>query len=118
MRMPPIDVRILSALSAAQLLLPVPALAAPRIGSSPTFNSLVHFFLAYINILIPIAIAAAVVLYMYNTASGIFKLRSGSVDPDWQKGMIWGIVAIFLMVSLWGILTILANTFGVAVMTG
>lgn len=92
------------------LLFPAVAFAAPQ-----TFAELVHFIISYINFIIPIIISLAVLLYVRNTAQGLFKMKDGKGDPDWKTGMLWGIIAITLMVSLWGILTILANTFQIPV---
>ena len=89
---------------------PAIALAA---GPPETFGELVGMLLGYINVIVPIVIAGAAVVYMKNTASGLFAMRSGKADPDWQKSMLWGVLIIFLMVSLWGISSILANTFGI-----
>ena len=110
---------LFGALSATSLLLPGAALAAsPTLSStSATFKDLVGFLIGYVNIIIPVLIAAAVLFYMKNTAAGIFKLRNGEVDPDWKQSMIWGIVAILLIVSICGILTILANTFQIPINT-
>lgn len=93
------------ALGISALLAPSIALAAPQ-----TFAELVGFFVGYINFIIPVIISAAVVIYMKNTATGIYKLKGGKADPDWQQGMLWGIVIITMMVSLWGILSIIAQT--------
>lgn len=81
------------------------------LGAAKTFIELVSNFIDVINITIPIIISAAVVLYMKNTATGLYNMKSGKVDPDWQKTMLWGIIIITLMVSLWGILSILTSTF-------
>ena len=88
-------------------LLPSIAFAAPQ-----TFSDLVHFFIGYINFIIPMVITAAVVLYMRNTATGLYDLSRGKANPDWKASMVWGIVILTMMVSLWGILTIIGVTFG------
>lgn len=99
--------RILTGIFGAFTIL-VPSIA---FGAAKTFIELVANFIDVINIIIPIIISAAVVLYMKNTATGLYNLKGGKVDPDWQKTMLWGIIVITLMVSLWGILSILTNTF-------
>lgn len=55
-------------------------------------------------------VAAAIVVFLY----GVFKFISSEGD-DKQGGrefMFWGIVGIFVMISFWGIVKILQNTFG------
>ncbi|HET8580855.1 MAG TPA: hypothetical protein VFL98_00050 [Candidatus Paceibacterota bacterium] len=106
---------LLSLAPASALL--VPALASAAVAS--TFSGLVSFIVNdFIDLLIPVLISAAVLLYMRNTATGIFKLQKGEVDPNWRRSMLWGIIAIVLMVSLWGILAILAATFQIPVIRG
>lgn len=92
------------------LAVPLMASAAPR-----TFGELVHFLISYINFVIPIIISAAVLLYVYHTGQGIWRMKDGKPDEAWKQGALWGIIAITLMVSLWGILTILANTFQIPI---
>lgn len=92
---------------AITILSPSIVFAAPK-----TFSELVAFLIGYINIIIPIIISAAVLLYVRNTASGLWGMREGKADPSWKTGMMWGVITIFFMVSIWGILTILLNTVG------
>lgn len=91
--------------------MPLFAMAAPP----KTFGQLVDFLVSYINFIIPIVISAAVLFYVYNTGAGIWKMKGGDPGPDWKQGVLWGVIAITLMVSIWGILSILAATFHIPV---
>jgi hypothetical protein len=54
-------------------------------------------------------IMAAVVVFLY----GVFKFMRAEGE-DKQKGrefIFWGIIGIFVMISLWGLVAILQNTF-------
>jgi phage-related holin len=61
--------------------------------------------------LIPVLILAAVVTFM----AGVVKfVGAGDNEEKRQAGrdvMIWGIVVLFVMVSIWGFVNILSNTF-------
>lgn len=66
------------------------------------------------NKVIPLIIGAAVIVFLW----GVLKyVLSGSDDPDKRKDarsfMIWGIAALFVMVSVWGLVRILQTTTGV-----
>ena len=98
--------RLLIASSALITLTPLLASAAPQ-----TFAERVGFLIGYINIIIPIIISAAVLCYIYNTGQGMWDRSKGLSDTAWKDGMMWGIITITIMVSIWGILSILANTF-------
>lgn len=96
-----------SAASMALILLtPQVAFAAPE-----TFEGLVRLVVDIINIIIPVLIAAAVAIFFWNTASVIFDASKGQSNTDKRTAIIWGIAILFVMVSIWGILNLLANTF-------
>ena len=61
----------------------------------------------------PIIVALALIFFFYGLAKYI--LNSGDEEKRTEgKGiMIWGIIALFVMVSVWGLVNLLANTFEV-----
>ncbi len=66
------------------------------------------------NKIIPLIIGAAVIVFLW----GVLKyVLTGSEKPeqreDARKFMIWGIVALFVMVSVWGLVRILQTTTGI-----
>lgn len=90
------------------LFVPAVALAAPG-----TFSDLVSRIVSIINLAIPALISAAIVLFMYNIL-GSFGIFGGENTFDKQKfrdAALWGIIILFVLVSIWGILEILRNTF-------
>ena len=56
-------------------------------------------------------LTAAVLAFMYGLLMFIFKPGEGDKGKKHKDVMIWAIVAIFLMVSVWGIVRVLQNTF-------
>ncbi len=88
----------------AVLLLPSIALAAPR-----TFGELAAMFVTFINAGIGVALVAGIVIYFYGVATSIPKASTGDIDKL-RAHMIWGIIALFVMFSVWGILALLRNT--------
>jgi hypothetical protein len=65
-----------------------------------------------IQVSVPIIIALAVLVFLW----GVFRyvVSNAAEDKDKARGtMIWGIVGIFVMVSVWGLVGILQTTFGV-----
>jgi len=64
--------------------------------------------------IVPLLIGLAVLVFLW----GVLKyVISGADDADKRKEargfMIWGIVSIFIMVSVWGLVGILQTSFGI-----
>lgn len=93
------------------LTAPLLVLAAPK-----TFQELVYRAVYIINLIIPIIIGMTVVVYMYGAASGILATNSdGKKRREHLKTFYGtGILILFVMVSVWGILALLKNTLSVA----
>lgn len=66
-----------------------------------------------INPIIQVLFAVALVTFVI----GIFEFVRGADQPDTrlkgQKHMIWGLVGLFIMMSVFTIITILMNTLGI-----
>lgn len=88
----------------ALLLLPGIALAAPR-----TLNELAALFVTFINAGIGVALVAGIVIYFFGVVTSIPKTSKGDIDRL-RAQMVWGIIALFVMFSVWGILALLRNT--------
>ena len=62
--------------------------------------------------LVPIIFTAAMIYFIL----GVIKYVISDSEKDKSKGrqfMIWGIVALFAMVSVWGLVKVIGNTFGI-----
>lgn len=93
----------------AVLSLFLPALA----GAVTIFNTLATFS-ALFNGVMGLFIVLAIVVFFWGLIQYIVNRDGG--EKEGAKGaqlMIWGILAIFVMVSIWGIIGLLRNTFQV-----
>lgn len=66
------------------------------------------------NTLVPLVFAIALVVFIW----GLFmSFILGGSDPEKQKQgrdlMLWGIVAFFVMVSVWGLVNVLSGILGI-----
>ena len=61
--------------------------------------------------LVPIAIAAALLFFIWGLA--IFIKNSGNEDglKEGKQKMMWGLIALFVIIAVWGIVWFIANTF-------
>lgn len=67
-----------------------------------------------INKVIPLVIGAAVLVFLW----GVLKYVVAGDDPEKRADarwfMVWGVISLFVMVSVWGLVRILQNTLGVS----
>ena len=83
----------------------------PGVAFAASVESILATIGNILGTLIPIIMTLALVGFFYGLAMYIFK-----ADEDKEKGqqiMIWGIIALFVMVAVWGLVQVLVNTFGV-----
>ncbi len=60
--------------------------------------------------IVPFLIGLAVVIFIYGVLLFMFN-DGGEKREEGKQYMIWGIVGIFVMVSVWGLVAILTGTF-------
>ncbi len=89
------------------------ALFLPTVALAQSIQSVFLLFSNLLNALIGMLITAAIVVFFWGLIK--YLLHDGSSE-DAHKGvyqMIWGVVAIFVMVSIWGLIALLQRTFQV-----
>lgn len=68
--------------------------------------------LEFMNDLVPLAIGIGVIVFLF----GLISFITAGADEEKRKGarntIIWGIIILFVMVSVWGLVGVLENTFG------
>lgn len=78
-------------------------------SSNPTFCSLVSFFVNLISKVIPILISISVIVFVW----GVFRyvIADGEDREKSRNVMMYGIIGLFVMVSVWGLVAVVTNTF-------
>lgn len=66
-----------------------------------------------VDALLPIAVTAAVLFFFWGLATFIFAAGDPTARERGRSIMIWGVLALFLIVAIWGILQFIANLVGV-----
>jgi hypothetical protein len=87
------------------------ALAPAIVSAQTTVVTVLGVFKSVLDLLIPIVITLAVVIFFFGLAMYLLK-----ADADKDKGrniMIFGIITLFVMVAVWGLVEVVANTFDV-----
>jgi hypothetical protein len=86
-------------------------LLVPHLVSAQTnLGSLLYAIDGLIYILIPIVFTLAVVYFFWGLADFIRKAGGSEVEEGKRK-MIWGIIALFVMASIWGIVFFISDIF-------
>ncbi len=68
-----------------------------------------------LNRLVPFAIGVAVVAFFWFLIKVIIDKEGGETKKNAVQGITYSLVAIFLMVAIWGVIGLLANMLGVGV---
>ena len=67
------------------------------------------------DVIVPVLFAIAFIVFLYGIAKAYFF--SGGSEDAVSKGhrlILWGIIAFVVMISLWGMVNVVANTLGLA----
>lgn len=67
---------------------------------------------ALIDVALPLIIGIAVLLFLWGLVQYILKADDAEARASARSLMIWGVVIIFVMVSLWGLVNLLDSVFG------
>lgn len=82
-------------------------------GDGRTFTDVIKLFLEIIMLAIPVLVAASMLAFLWGIAMFLFKADDPKSHNDGKNLMVWGIIALFILVSLWGILGFaIGDTFG------
>lgn len=66
-----------------------------------------------IELATPIVVALALLYFFWGLAQYILNAGDENKKKEGREIMIWGIVALFVMVSIWGIINVIQDTFDV-----
>ena len=89
-----------------------PALAFAQVGLvSGTNGGLIGVIGGLLNTIIPILITLAVIYFIWGVVQYV-TTGDAEKKEQGQQHMIWGLIGLFVIVSMWGLVAILSNTFG------
>ena len=94
---------------AAALAILVPSIASAQ--AITDVNSLTYKLTNIGNVVLEILIAFAVIYIVFNAIRYIMAGDKPEERNAIGKGILWGIVGLFVILSIWGLVRILTNTF-------
>jgi len=99
------------------ILLGLGLVFAPVIASAATVGSILVTLIGYLNYIVPALVTIAVVFFIW----GVIQFISSS-DEEAKKGgrakIINGLIGLFVIVSFWGIVAVVKNSFDISNNTG
>lgn len=88
-------------------------LLLPLLTYAQTVGTILEKISDILNITIPVLMILATLVFLW----GIITYITASGDEEKLKGarmyIIWGLIGLFVMVAVWGLVQVLLNTFGV-----
>lgn len=101
--------KITSILTGMSFMFP---LASFAVAGGPTADTLIDKIAGWIDVLTPIVVALALLYFFYGLAIYILKAGDEEKRKEAKGIMIYGIIALFVMVSVWGLVGILVSSVG------
>ena len=84
------------------------------LGADPKFQDLACYITAIINnAIIPLIFALAVVMFVWGVVQYVINSDEEAKKEKGRQFMLWGLIALTVMVSVWGLVRILGTTFGI-----
>jgi len=97
-------------------LIPI-LLLTPTLASAQQFQNLgdvLEWVLGLVNsYFIPILIGLALISFFWRNVVALAKKDELAQKAELKWYLFWGVIALFVMVSVWGLVGILADTFGI-----
>ena len=80
-----------------------------------TFADVINRIIGVLDNVVIVIVALAIVMFMYGLISYIINSGNEEKRKEGINYIIAGVVGLFIMVSVWGLVQVLSDTFGVNV---
>jgi bacteriorhodopsin len=94
-------------------LMSLAAASAPLIVAAQDLEGVVRTAKNIVDAVVPLFMVLAVAVFLW----GIVKYITAGGNPEKEKSargfIVYGLIGIFVLVAFWGIIQIVANTFGI-----
>lgn len=85
-------------------------LFSPSIAFAETLKDLIGRVLSLVNPVIALLSGLALIFFLWGLVKFVFNSGNEQSRQEGKQVMLWGIIAIFIMVSVWGIVQVLQVT--------
>jgi hypothetical protein len=90
------------------------AILTPMLAHAQTIQAILTKVSDIMGLLIPMALSAALIAFFWGLTQWMMK---GANAEEGKNLMVMGILALFVMVSIWGIVALLQRTLGISSVT-
>lgn len=97
----------------APALFAVPMVAAAQAPDLGYFEALVQQIGSFIDLAIPVLIGLAVLAILFGLMRYAFAAGNEEAQAEGKRIMVWGVIILFVMVSIWGLVNLLQSVSGV-----
>ena len=81
----------------------------PVVANAQDLKGIIREVTAILSLVIKLLIGLALIWFIWEVAQYIGK----GGDKKAIEGMVWGVVALFVMVSVWGLVELINTSFGI-----
>lgn len=78
------------------------------------FRQVSDLFVDLLTSLIPILVGGAMLVFFWGLIKYLTKINDANAHKQGKDLMLWGIVTIFVMLSLWGIVRFMQRSIGIS----
>lgn len=104
--------RFLNYITIAVLFLPQLSWGADSTFDNSSFRSIVLSFVNIINKTLPILMLLTVIFFFWGLVTFIYFSADDKRSETGKKMMVWGVIAMFVMFCIWGIVGLLVHSVG------
>lgn len=94
-------------------VIPLIVAFAPAIVMAADVQSIMQDISDIVKTIIPILMLVAFVVFLWGVVKFIFAGGDENKRKDAKNYIIYGLIGLFVMVAVWGIVEVVLNTFGV-----
>jgi hypothetical protein len=88
-------------------------LITPVFTQAQTLFHIMDAIAEVLDLLPPLAVGIAAAVFFWGVIKFIFSAGSVAAKDAGKSTMIWGVIALFFIVAVWGIVAFLGSVFGV-----
>ena len=85
----------------------------PMLASAATIGGVLITIQGLLNKVVPILITLAIIYFIWGLAMFIKDSDNEEKRKEGQQKMLWGIIAFFVIFSMWGLVNLIGATFGI-----